>query len=56
MEYLIVWGLWITLVISLNLKEIEEGNIDVPKAFIVFVILAVPFELLYIGLKWVINV
>ena len=51
MEYLIVWGLWITFVLFINLEEIQNSNIDITKAFITFILFAIPIELIYIEIR-----
>ena len=55
MEYLIVWGLWITFIISMNTKEFRTNNVDQIRAFMVLVVFAVPIELIYIGIREIVR-
>ncbi len=55
MEYLIVWGLWITFIISMNTKEFTTNNVDPIRALMVLVVFAVPIELIYIGTREIVR-
>ena len=47
MDFLIVWAIWIVFITALNVEEFKNKTIEPAKAFLVYVIFAVPVVAVY---------